>query len=189
MVNLGNAWHIPANPEPRGWSGMRDPVFPTTPISSVTIATGNQFQGAGNAGNQLQDGSSLLFKRATDGEWTAVPLTFAAVVGNNKYYSAELQVGAFQPGVVVQYYLRIAYDDHDTTFLQLNADGTTSVTTAEEGAAQATPFTFTFETPDVRGQWEPVFSLPNVGIHAHVLPNGLVLMWGPSRQPEPVARR
>src|SRR6266849_1398076 len=29
MANLGNAWHIPANPEPRGVAGMRDPVFPT----------------------------------------------------------------------------------------------------------------------------------------------------------------
>jgi hypothetical protein len=157
---------------------MRDPVFPTTPVSSVTVTTGNQFQGGENAGNQLQDGSSLLFKRATDGEWASVPLIFAAVADNNKYYFAEVQVGTFQPGVVVQYYLRIAYEDHDTTFLRLSADGMTSVTTADEGAAQAAPFTFTIETPDVRGQWGPVFSLPNVGIHAHVLPNGLVLMWG-----------
>src|SRR5215469_4631391 len=147
MVNLGNAWHIPVNPEPRGRSGMRDPVFPTTPVSSVIITTGNQFQGRGNAGNQLQDGSILLFKRATDGEWTSVPLIFAAMVGNNKYYSAELQVGAFQPGVVVQYYLRIAYEDHDTTFLQLNTDGTASVSSADEGAAQAASFSIALETP------------------------------------------
>src|SRR5215472_16488628 len=184
MVNLGNAWHIPANPEPRGRPGMRDPLFPTTPVSSVTITTGNQFQGGGNAGNQLQTASSLFFKQATDDEWTSVPLIFVAVAGNNKYYSAELHVDAFQAGVVVQYYLRIAYDDHDTTFLQLNTDGTTSVTTADEGAAQATPFTFTLETPDVRGQWGPVFSLPNVGIHAHVLPNGQVLMWGRRDSPD-----
>ena len=26
MPNLGNAWHLPANPEPRGRGGMRDPV-------------------------------------------------------------------------------------------------------------------------------------------------------------------
>ncbi|HEY2305242.1 MAG TPA: galactose oxidase-like domain-containing protein [Streptosporangiaceae bacterium] len=184
MVNLGNAWHIPANPEPRGRSGMRDPVFPTTPVSSVIITSGNQFQGGGNPGNQLQDGSSLFFKRATDGEWTLVPLIFAAMVGNNKYYSAELPVDSFQPGVVVQYYLRIVYDDHDTTFLYLNTDGTTSVTTADEGAAQAAPYTFTLETPDVRGQWGPVFPLPNVGIHAHVMANGLVLMWGRRDSPD-----
>lgn len=29
-----------------------------------------------------------------------------------------------------------------------------------------------------RGRWEPVFELPNVAIHTHVLPNGKVLFWG-----------
>src|ERR1044072_3849365 len=29
-----------------------------------------------------------------------------------------------------------------------------------------------------KGAWGAVFNLPNVGIHASVLPNGLVLMWG-----------
>ena len=146
MANLGTVWHIPANPEPSGRAGMRDPVFPTTPVASVTITTGNQFQGGGNPGNQLQVGSSLFFKRATDMNWTPVPLIFATAIGNNKYYSADVPTGTFQAGIVVQYYLRIAYDDHDTTFLQRNTDGTTSVTTADEAAARAAPFTFTIET-------------------------------------------
>jgi hypothetical protein len=30
---LGNAWHFPGNPEPFGNAGMRDPVFPTDPVS------------------------------------------------------------------------------------------------------------------------------------------------------------
>jgi len=163
---------------------MRDPVFPTNQVASVTITTGNQFQGGGNQGNQLQDGSSLFFKRTIDVGWTPVPLIFVTVIGNNKYYSADIPIGAFGGGVVVQYYLRIAYDDHDTTFLQLSTDGVTSLTTADEGAAQAAPFTFTIETSDVRGQWGPVFSLPNVGVHAHVLPTGLVLMWGRRDSPQ-----
>lgn len=29
-----------------------------------------------------------------------------------------------------------------------------------------------------QGRWEPVFELPNVAIHTHVLPNGKVLFWG-----------
>jgi hypothetical protein len=86
--------------------------------------------------------------------------------------------------VIVEYYLRIAYDHHDTTFLQRSADDTTSVATADEHAAQAAPFTFTVETPDVRSQWGPVFPLPNVGIHNHVLPNGHVLMWGRRDSPD-----
>ena len=34
------------------------------------------------------------------------------------------------------------------------------------------------EKPEVAGQWGAVFSLPNVAIHAHVLPNAKVLFWG-----------
>jgi hypothetical protein len=157
---------------------MRDPVFPTTPVPSVTITTGNQFRGEGNPGNQLQIGSSLFFKRTADANWIEAPLIFATAIGNNKYYSAEIPADAFGAGVVVQYYIRIAYDDHDTTFLQPNADGTTSLTTTDENRARAAPFTFTIDTRATRGEWRPVFALPNVGIHAHLLANGLVLMWG-----------
>ena len=178
MANLGNVWHIPANPEPPGVAGMRDPVFPATPAATVTICTGNQFAGDGNPGNQLQVGSSLFYSPQGGAAWTEVPLAFSAEIGNNKYYSGSVPFGSFQAGTVVRYYLRIAYDDHDTTFLQLNTDGITSATTADESAAQAGPFLFTVETPALRGQWGPVIPLPNVGIHAHVLPNGLVLMWG-----------
>jgi galactose oxidase len=184
MANLGNVWHIPANPEPRNRAGMRDPVFPTTSASVVTITTGNEFQGGGNPGNQLQVGSSLLFRRTTDAVWTTVPLIFLTAIGNNKYFSAPIPTQAFQAGIIVHYYLRIAYDDHDTTFVQSSADGRTSVTTADEQAAQAAPFTFMLETNDVRGEWGPVFQLPNVGIHAHVLPTGLVLMWGRRDSPD-----
>jgi galactose oxidase len=34
-----------------------------------------------------------------------------------------------------------------------------------------------------QGNWEPVFDLPNVAVHATVLPNGLVLMWGRRDKP------
>ena len=119
MANLGNAWHLPSNPEPLGNAGMRDPVlFPTDPVPAVTVLSGNQFQGGGNPGNQLQDGSAVLFKQATDTAWQTVPLIFATAIDNNKYYSAAIPAGTFPTGTVVQYYLRIAYDDHATTFLQ-----------------------------------------------------------------------
>ena len=176
MANLGNAWHIPDSPEPRGRAGMRDPVGAIVPGTAVTITTGNQFQGAGNPGNQLQTGSALFFKRASDATWTSRPLIFVRTLGNNKYYSATLPAGTFQTGEVIQYYLRIAYDDHDPTFLRAQDDA--SATTADEATARATPFTFPVENSAVKGQWGPVFTLPNVAIHAHVLPNGRVLMWG-----------
>ena len=178
MARLGNVWHLPTNPEPPGRPGMRDPVFPTTPVGTVTIWTGNQWAGGGNAGNQLQNGSTLFFRQVGQTTWTAVPLQWAVTLGNNKYYSAAIPAATLAAGTGIQYYLRIPYDDHDTTFLQLNADGITSQTTPDEGAAQAAPFGFTVDTPAERGQWGPVFGLPNVGIHAHVLLTGQVLLWG-----------
>ena len=176
MANLGNAWHIPDNPEPRGRGGMRDPVGALVAGAAITILSGNQFQGAGNVGNQLQDGSSLFFKRTTDANWTTLPLIFQSAVGNNKYFAAKIPAATFQSGDAVQYYLRIAYDDHDTTFL--HANGNTSLTTDSEATARNAPFAFAVEASAVKGQWEPVFDLPNVAIHTHLLPNGLVLMWG-----------
>lgn len=181
MANLGNAWHIPANPEPRGRGGMRDPVGAIVPGAAVTIIIGNQFQGPGNPGNQLQDGSSLFFRRQADAGWTELPLVFNRTLDNNKYFAATIPANTFGKGDTVQYYLRIAYDDHDTTFLQ--AAGDASTTTDDEGAAQAAPFTFGVESSAVYGEWGPVFQLPNVGIHSSVLPDGRVLMWGRRDRP------
>jgi hypothetical protein len=148
MTNLGNAWHLPTHPEPDGLTGMRDPVFPTVPVDTVTIATGNQFQDGGNPGNQLQDGSSLLYRQHGDPTWTPSPLVFTTTIGNNKYYTAPIPMAGFAAGTVLEYYLRIAYDDHDTTYLMAN--DALSATTADENTAQATPFSFTVDTPHPR---------------------------------------
>ena len=195
MANLGNAWHIPKNPEPRGGypaprtfdpaantfgsrAGMRDPVE-IVPGMDVTIVTGNQFQGDGNPGNQLGVGSSLFFKRAAEAVWSELPLLFRGQAGNNKYFAATIPAGTtreFTVGEIVEYYLRIPYSDHDTTFL--HASGDASATIADEAAAQAAPFRFTLADPAILGRWDPVFTFPNVAIHTHVLRNGRVLMWG-----------
>ena len=184
MANLGNAWHVPANPEPRGVSGMRDPTFPTEPTPSVSIMSGNQYQGQRNPGNQLQVGSGVFYRTANSAAWTEVPMTFLAAVANNKYYSAVIPTAGLAAGVVLEYYLRIAYDDHDTTFLLLGPDGMTSATAAAEADAQSAPFTFSIDLPSERGVWDPVFQLPNVGIHATVLASGMVLMWGRRDSPD-----
>ena len=177
MANLGNAWHIPTNSQPRGRGGMRDPIGALVPGTAITIFSGNQDQGpGGNPGNQLEVGSSVFFKRTTDAAWTEAPMLFQSAANNDKFYAAALPANTFAAGDVVQYYLRIPYSDHDTTFLL--AEGPVSATTADETAARAAPFTFTVEPAAVRGQWGPVFQLLNVAVHAHLLPNGLVLMWG-----------
>jgi hypothetical protein len=183
MANLGNAWHIPGSPEPQkapgspARAGTSDPVGALVPGTAITIFSGNQFQGAGgNPGNQFQDGSTLFFKRTTDANWTGIPMLFDRQLGNNKYYAATIPANTFQTGDVAQYYLRIAYGDHATTFLHANGD--VSAATADGGAARTAPFTFPVVSSADVGEWGPVLQFPNVAIHTHVLPNGHVLMWG-----------
>jgi galactose oxidase len=182
MADLGNAWHLPGTAEPRGLAGMRDPVGAIVPGTELTIVSGNQFRGVGNPGNQLQAGSGVVFRRDADPAWTVVPLTFLRTVDDNVYYSATVPTDLLRPGDVVQYYLRIPYDDHDTTFL--HGPGEVSVRTGDEAVARTSPFTLVVADPAEKGRWGPVFGLPNVGIHAHVLPDGRVLMWGRRDRPD-----
>src|SRR5689334_18311519 len=140
MPDLGNVWHIPDSPEPRGLAGMRDPVGAIVPGTALRVVTGNQFQGSGTPGNQLQDGSLLFFKTAAEPTWQQSPFLFFRTQDNNKYYSAALPTDAFQPGDDVQYYARIPYSDHDITFVFAQAGG--SATTAD-ATVPPTPSTST----------------------------------------------
>ena len=63
MASLSNVWHVPANPEPPERAGMRDPLFPTTPIDVVTIPTGNQFQGPGMPATSFMMGALCCSNR------------------------------------------------------------------------------------------------------------------------------
>jgi galactose oxidase len=45
------------------------------------------------------------------------------------------------------------------------------------------PATLGGPSPAQVGSWGPVFPLPNVAVHAHILPNGKVLFWGRRDQP------
>ena len=135
----GNAWHVPTGAEP-GIASMRTPVRARVG-EAVAIYSGNQAAGAaGNPGNQLQAGSAVIWRAG--GAWTEAPMTFVAEVGNNKYYRATVPGGAAGE---VEYYLRIAYSDHPTTFVH-GADAR-SATTLDEATARAAPFRYVVERP------------------------------------------
>jgi alpha-D-xyloside xylohydrolase len=138
---IGNAWHIPTSLEPR--STMRDPMAGISATMVVFIFSGNQYQGPGEAGNQLEAGSAVFFKRHRDTSWSSVPMRFDSARGNNKYYSAALPTNVFATGDVVEYYLRIPFSDHLTTFVHGNDKA--SLSTVSETDAQGSPFSFTVE--------------------------------------------
>jgi alpha-D-xyloside xylohydrolase len=132
----GNAWHIPHSAEP-GVTSMRDPVTPD-PAAGLTLWSGNQYQGVGDPGNQLQTGSSVFAREIGAQNWVEYPLTFDHNSGNNVYYSVQIPSGTYAAGVNLEYYLQIPYSDHDTTFVY-GSDGSSEVAIVE-ATAQADPF-------------------------------------------------
>jgi len=145
MAGIGNAWHIPKNPQPSGQASMRFPLDAIEAGTTVTLSNGNQFQGPGTTGNQTQSGSALMMRKAGDVTWTALPLHFQATSGNDKYFFATISANTFQAGDLVQYYFKIDYTDRQTTFL--HGSNSKSFATADEAAAQAAPFTFAVRFP------------------------------------------
>jgi alpha-D-xyloside xylohydrolase len=140
MAGIGNAWHIPKNPQPRGQASMRFPLDAIEAGTTVTLSNGNQFQGPGITGNQTQLGSALMVRKVGDASWTPLPLHFQFASGNDKHFFATIAANTFQAGDLVQYYFKIGYTDRQTTFL--HGSNGKSFATAEEAAAQADPFTF-----------------------------------------------
>jgi alpha-D-xyloside xylohydrolase len=141
MNGIGNTWHIPTSVEPR--STMRDPLTGISATTSVSIFSGSQFQGPGTAGNQLEIGSTVFFRRSGDASWSSVPLRFDSAAGNNKYYVATLPGHLFHTGDFIEYYLRIPFSDHATTFIR--GSDNNSVATPIEMEAQTHPFSFTVQ--------------------------------------------
>src|SRR5439155_860491 len=78
---------------------MRNPlsaIFSNTPVA---LYTGSQYQGAGNPGNQLANGSTIFYKKSTDSNWNSLPMFFykaGTVNTQNKYYSNPIHGGDFR---------------------------------------------------------------------------------------------
>ena len=134
--NLGNAFHVPDSTEVGG-TNMRNPEFEIGPGTTVTVYSGNQFQGSGNPGNQT--GGFLYYKAASATAWTSAALGYDSQNGNNKYWRASFNTSAFGADDVIQYYLEVDYSDHATTYVY-GGDNITH-TTATAATAAAAPYT------------------------------------------------
>ena len=134
--NLGNAFHVPDSTEVGG-THMRSPEFEIGTDTTVTIYSGNQYQGSGDPGNQT--GGFLYYKTVSANAWSSVALSFDSQNGNNKYWRASFSTSAFGADDVIQYYLELDYSDHVTTYVY-GGDNITQ-TTAAQGTAAASPFT------------------------------------------------
>lgn len=143
LPQTGNAWHIPTNAEPSGTVSMRAPLYPEGAAGAITLVNGNQFQGTGgNAANQTQTGSAIIYRTKPDGLWQERPLLFLREAGNNKYFTGSIPADAAQPGQVIEYYLRVFYSDRLPTFLH-GGDSSSSIAEIEAVAANS-PFRVTW---------------------------------------------
>ncbi|HEY8241340.1 MAG TPA: alpha-amylase family glycosyl hydrolase, partial [Kiritimatiellia bacterium] len=153
MPTNGNAWHIPNNTQPAGYT-MRWPASAIYSNTPVLIFNGNQYTCGGAQGNQLQIGSTIYYKHATATVWNTLPMYFHGTTGCDIHYSNAIPADTFRAGDVVQYYLKIPYSEYLPTFLyESNA---TSYKTDMESTAQTNPFSYT-----VLGAPTPRFASPD----------------------------
>lgn len=148
MAELGNAWHIPNNTVPTNGANMRSPLSNIDTGTTVTIYNGNQFQGSGNPGDETNGGAVFYKAQNSNAPWSEAPLFFFSESGNDKFWRATFAAPVSDTGVI-QYYLRINYSDHPTTFVYGN--DSTSSTTASEPFAASHAFTFQIPTLTVNG--------------------------------------
>jgi hypothetical protein len=139
-ADLGNAWHVPGNYEPQG-AYMRNPRNPYA-NNAVYFYNGNQFQGAGNPGDQ--SGGNLYYRLKGDVAWTPAALAFDIEAENNKYWKANIPADTFVATNEVEYYFLVTYSDHDNTWLGTTNSGATSTPFADEADAQSNPFSFIY---------------------------------------------
>jgi len=139
----GNAWHFPWEPQ-SGLITMRRPTFALYTNIPLTLYSGNQYQGSGTSGTQLEAGSAVFYRITGTPGWTELPMTFHSTSGNNEYYTAAIPPGVGQPGQRIEYYFRIPYAEHDSTYVFASGASWSSVT-SNENTARANPFTITIQ--------------------------------------------
>ena len=139
-AHLGNCWHSPANAEPAG-AYMRNPRHPYA-SNTVTIYSGNQYAGEGNAGDQT--GGTIHYRLQGMGVWSSTGMVYDSASGNNKYWRGAIPAGTFSKTQAVEYVLEVSYADHDATYLGRAESGTTSQPFSGLAAAQAEPFAYTY---------------------------------------------
>ena len=115
---------------------------------------------------------SKTFKGAAAGHGT-----LEARTGQAGFHALRIKLGNGPDGARPAYKLAANYVGSQRLAAQPEASDSASVSqpaSADLGAAD----------PKEVGRWDPKFSLPNVAIHTHLLPNGKVLFWGRRDQPD-----
>lgn len=141
-ARAANAWHTPSSVD-ANVGLMRTPATIHS-NSTVSIFSGSQYQGGGEAGNQIA-GATLFYKHATGSVWSSSTMSWHTNAGNNAYYKADIAANLYAVGSVVQYYIKLPFSDFLTTYV-CSAGGITSAS-EDEQYARSNPFTYTVLDP------------------------------------------
>jgi len=134
----------------------------------------------------LADGADVALEITTPDDRLLASKTFRGAAAGHGVLEAKTQRVGFHAlritldnalnGARPAYKLAVTYAAPPQLSAQLQAsDGAPAAQPASTAHADA--------DPKEVGRWDPKFSLPNVAIHVHLLPNGKVLFWG--RRDEP----
>ena len=148
VYNLGNCWHVPGQYEPWPEATMRNPCYPSAG-EAICIFVGNQAYGEGGNSGDMSGGT--LYHRASGASaWSTVALEYEDCQrDNNKYWKGIIPAGTYAAAGDMEYYIEVAYNDHDTTYLGTDS-GARSQTFAT--AAEAQQHLFTCPIGDTAGQ-------------------------------------
>ncbi len=137
-----NAWHFPTNAEPSG-AYMRNP--PTNGVGTnqpVYFYSGAQTGGVGNACNQ--SGMAVIHRLKGSPGWTTNNANFDSSSGNNAYWVAAIPANTYGATNEVEYFIRVAATDHNTTFIGTTNNGAGNLLFLTQAGAEAAPFRFTY---------------------------------------------
>ncbi|RLD16729.1 MAG: hypothetical protein DRI36_05270, partial [Caldiserica bacterium] len=129
--------------------GMRSPLYPL-PNQKLTLYVGNLAFSPGNYGNMI--GGSLFYK--TDSDWNEVYLSWDRDEYPYKYWKAELTLQDYSN---FEYYFKVNYDDHLTTYVF--GDKYSSFTSTDEAKAKENPFEIDEDFAVLKGTVNPPLSI------------------------------
>lgn len=143
-AGLMNAWHFPTNGEPSGAFMRNPPSNGVSPAAAVYFYTGAQTNGGINAADQSS--MQLIHRLVGASAWTTNVGTYDGNGGspNNAYWSSAIAANAYGVTNEVEYYFRVAANDHTATWIGTTNGGVGNIRAATEAAARAAPFRFSY---------------------------------------------
>jgi galactose oxidase len=133
----------------------------------------------------LADGAEVALKIVAPDDRPLVTKTFRGAAAAHSalearttqvgFHALQIKLEKAPNGARPAYKLAVTYEGSQqlAAHVEADSDSATQPASANRGALD----------PKELGRWDPKFSLPNVAIHTHLLPNGKVLFWG--RRDEP----